>query len=104
MFSFFKPLKSINVNEIDHLLGSINLIDVREPYEYQNGHLPKAVNIPMSNLISTPEKYLDLTKEYYIICQAGSRSARTCNILKDKGFNVINVSGGTGGYIGKLDR
>ncbi|MDP4146419.1 MAG: rhodanese-like domain-containing protein [Bacillota bacterium] len=93
---------SIDVNVIDGLLGRVNLIDVREPYEYKSGHLPTAKNIPMNKIISDPGKYLDRSKRYYIICQSGGRSLRTCTFLWQKGYDVINVAGGTGSYRGKL--
>jgi rhodanese-related sulfurtransferase len=106
MFSFLtrSNVKSVNVNELDELFGKINLIDIREPYEYKSGHLPTAKNIPMDKIISEPQKYLDKSKEYHIICQSGGRSSRICSALKEKGFNIVNVSGGTGGYRGSLKR
>lgn len=106
MFPFMKKssVKSVDVNEIDNLSKEIELIDIREPYEYNAGHLPKAKNIPMDMILSQPEKYLDKEKEYHIICHSGSRSSMACGILKDCGFNIINVAGGTGRYKGKLDR
>lgn len=103
-FLFKSKFDSIDVNKIDELLGKINLIDVREPNEYKSGHLSTAKNIPLNRIISEADRYLDRSKEYYIICQSGGRSSRACGILKDKGFNVINVSGGTGSYRGKLER
>jgi rhodanese-related sulfurtransferase len=105
MFQFMSrnAVKSIEVNEIDELLGKIDLIDIREPYEYKGGHLPTAKNIPMDTILEQPEKYLDKSKEYHIICQSGARSSRTCGILKENGFSIINVAGGTGRYRGRLE-
>lgn len=106
MFSLFSRsnVKSINVNDLEELLGKINLIDIREPYEYKSGHLLTAKNIPMDKIISDSDKYLDKSKEYHIICQSGGRSSRTCKELKRKGFNIVNVSGGTGSYKGQLKK
>lgn len=103
-FLFNNDVKSIGVNEIDNLIGKINLIDIREPYEYKAGHLPTAKNIPMDKIISEAEKYLDGSKEYYIVCHSGARSSRACGILERKGYNVTDVIGGTGRYRGKLER
>lgn len=52
MFSILKKHKGkvINVNEIDSLIGNIELIDVRERNEYNNGHIKTSVNIPLSEL------------------------------------------------------
>lgn len=106
MFSLFSrnKVKSINVNDLEEIIGKISLIDIRESYEYKSGHLPTAKNIPMDKIISDSDKYLDKSKEYHIICQSGGRSSRTCKELSRKGFNVVNVSGGTGGYKGHLKK
>lgn len=105
MFSVFnKNYKSVNVNELENKLKSIDLIDIREPYEYKSGHLPNAKNIPIENIISNPDKYLNKDKEYYIICQSGARSSRACSALDKEGYKIINVSGGTGSYNGNLEK
>jgi len=102
MFNFLKNdySKVINVNDIDDLIGKVELIDIREPYEYKGGSLKTAKNIPMGNLLSSPEKYLSKDKTYYIMCQSGGRSGRTTRTLAKQGFNVINVAGGIGSYVG----
>ena len=102
MFEFLKKenVKVINVNEIDNLIGKIELIDIREDYEYKGGSIKSAKNIPMGNLLNEADKYLSKDKEYYIMCQSGGRSARACNSLTKEGFNVTNVSGGMGSYVG----
>lgn len=102
MFGLFKKEsgKVINVNDIDELIGKVDLIDIREKYEYAGGSIKSAKNIPMGELLNNPEQYLNKTKEYYIMCQSGGRSARACNTLTSQGFNVVNVSGGMGSYVG----
>ncbi len=102
MFSLLKrdTRKTIHVNEMDNLLGTVELIDIREPYEYKSGSLKTAKNIPMGNLLETPEKYLSKERTYYIMCQSGGRSSRTCSILAKNGYDVVNVSGGMGSYVG----
>lgn len=92
--------KVIHVNDIDRLLGNIELIDIREPYEYQMGSIVSAKNIPMGNLINEPDKYLSKENEYYIMCQSGGRSEMTCQVLENQGYQVINVAGGVGSYVG----
>lgn len=92
--------KVINVNDIDNLLGKVELIDIREPFEHKKGAIKTSKNIPMGEITENPEKYLEKEKEYYIVCQSGGRSARTCKALTSKGFNVIDVAGGYGSYLG----
>ncbi|BCN30680.1 rhodanese-like domain-containing protein [Anaeromicropila herbilytica] len=101
MFSFLKQnTKTVNVNEIDQLLGKIELIDIREPYEYHTGAIQSAKNIPMDQLLATPQKYISKEKEYYIVCHSGGRSSMACNHLTKQGYQVINVIGGVGSYQG----
>lgn len=102
MFSFLKQDESsiINVNDMDNLIGKVELIDIREPFEYKKGSLKTAKNIPMNDLLADPGNYLSKDKTYYIMCQSGGRSGNTTRALKKQGFNVINVAGGIGSYVG----
>lgn len=102
MFDFLKKdnINVIHVNDVDSLIGNVELIDIREPFEYKSGTLRTAKNIPMGNLITNPEKYLLKDKKYYIMCQTGARSGRTTRVLAKKGFHVVNVAGGMGSYVG----
>lgn len=102
MFDLFKKdgIEAVNVNDLDPLIGKISLIDVREPYEYEAGNIKTAKNIPMAKLLGDTDKYLDKQKTYYIMCQSGARSSRTSRMLANKGYHVINVSGGMGSYVG----
>lgn len=102
MFDFLKKDKSnvIHVNDMDNLIGKVELIDIREAYEYKSGSIQTAVNIPMGNLITSPVKYLDKDKTYYIMCQSGGRSSMAVRELKKLGYDVINVAGGMGAYVG----
>lgn len=103
MLNFFKkdPSKVIRVNEIDELIGAVELIDIREPDEFKGGSIKTAKNIPMGNLLAAPNKYLSKDKTYYIMCQSGSRSGMATRMLRKQGFTVINVVGGIGSYSGK---
>lgn len=102
MFGLLKKeeCKMINANDIDELIGEIELIDIREPYEYLGGSIKSAKNIPMQKLISEPSKYLKDDKTYYLMCLSGARSSRTCRYLTKLGYDVVNVVGGYGSYVG----
>lgn len=102
MFGFLKKdsSKVINVNDMDNLIGKVELIDIREPFEYKLGSLKTAINIPMGNLLSDPENYLRKDETYYIMCQSGARSSSATRTLTKHGYNVINVSGGIVSYVG----
>lgn len=102
MLGFFKidTGKKISVNELDNLIGKVNIIDIREPYEYKGGSLLTAKNIPMGDLVNVPSKYLSKDKTYYIMCHSGGRSNRTCNYLLKQGYDVIDIDGGFASYTG----
>ncbi len=102
MIGFLKRENSqvIHVNDLDNLIGKIELIDIREPYEYKSGSIKTAKNIPMGNLLENPEKFLMKDKTYYIMCQSGGRSGRTTKLLEKQGFQVVDVAGGMGSYVG----
>lgn len=77
---------------------NINLLDVRAPGEYKDGHIEGSVNIPAPDL-RTRYKELDKSKHYYIICSTGHRSGTACSILHQNGFEKItNIGGGMTGY------
>lgn len=68
-------------------------IDVREPEEFNTGHVDGAINLPMSELMSGFHQLDDVPKdtELVLYCRTGSRSNATMNFLKAKGFNnVVN--------------
>ncbi len=73
--------------------GTYLVLDVREPFEYQAGHYEGAVNIPLPHL-RTRLNELPVDKEIRIYCGVGQRSYYAVRILKQKGYNVKNISGG----------
>ena len=65
--------KKITVVALETLIAqhnNIHLIDVREEHEYRGGHIPGAINLPLSQLSHKFEQ-LDKNKEYYLVCQRG---------------------------------
>ncbi len=78
------------------------IVDVRETDEYARGHIPGAVNFPLSDLGSDFTQ-LDKNTDYYLVCQSGGRSAMAAEFLSEQGFNVTNVMGGTGSWMGPLE-
>lgn len=70
------------------------IIDVRESYEWQEGHIPGARHIPLGSLAQHFDK-LDKTKEIVTVCRSGHRSMMAANALQRAGFTqVSNMSGG----------
>ena len=76
------------------------LVDVREADEFQSGHIPGAVNVPLSGISKTA---LPKEKPLYLYCLRGTRSRRAAGILKKMGYAAISI-GGVRGYKGTLER
>lgn len=72
------------------------IVDVREPDEYKQGHIPRAINVPLSALptrLKDIEKYKQ--KPVILCCASGQRSARSALVLRKHGFNSVhNLAGG----------
>ncbi|BCS96787.1 hypothetical protein DSLASN_24190 [Desulfoluna limicola] len=94
---FFMPVKSIKPERAKEMMASGDgwvLLDVREPSEYDEGHLEGSVHMP---LFDTGKRAMELQKEGAILvyCRSGSRSKLASRILAAKGFDeVYNIEGG----------
>ena len=70
------------------------LLDVREEYEYQDGHIKGAINIPLREILEKKDT-LPKDKDIYVYCRSGHRSADAVNFLKSLGFEKVhNIEGG----------
>ena len=70
------------------------LLDVREDYEYQDGHIKGAVNLPLREILEKKDT-LPKDKDIYVYCRSGHRSADAVNFLKSLGFEKVhNIEGG----------
>ncbi|WLR42649.1 sulfurtransferase TusA family protein [Bacillus carboniphilus] len=80
----------------------IFVLDVREPGEYERGHIPQALSIPLGELENRFNE-LNNQDQLYVVCQSGNRSNHACKILTNKGFeHVVNVVPGMSGWNGKV--
>jgi len=70
------------------------LLDVREEYEYEEGHVKGAVNLPLREILSQKDS-LPKDRDIYVYCRTAHRSADAVNFLKSLGFDKVhNVEGG----------
>ncbi len=71
------------------------VLDVREPEEYERGHIPAARNLPLRSIIEAAPS-LDRERPLFLVCRSGRRSTRAMNWLLELGFpRVCNLKGGT---------
>ncbi len=75
------------------------LVDVRTPEEWEAGHVPGAVHIPMREIQGRlAELEPHKSDPIYVICASGGRSSRVSEMLRSQGFKAVNVAGGTNGW------
>jgi rhodanese-related sulfurtransferase len=72
------------------------IVDVREPYEWKEGHIPGAIHIPLGSL-SRRLQELHPSREVVAVCRSGSRSLTAARIMQQGGFS--HVSSMTGGMM-----
>lgn len=77
------------------------LLDVRMNMEYDDEHIPDALNIPLDELRKRYAE-LDTSKEYYVYCLGGARSASATFLLQSQGFKAKSIKGGLGAWMGPL--
>jgi rhodanese-related sulfurtransferase len=76
--------------------GSIAIVDVREPHEFAAGHIPGAINQPLSSF--EPDE-LPSGKPIVLVCQVGGRSAKALQQARAAGVgNISHYAPGTGGW------
>ena len=80
------------------------IIDVRTPAEYQEGHIPGVVNIPLDELERRAGE-VPKDKKVVLICRTGNRSAQGTKLLRGKGFtNVYNSTAGMSSWKGPVEK
>ena len=100
MFLFKRTDINEAVNECTGTPGAV-LLDVREPDEFRSGHIPGAVNIPLSKIrgIGVPKD-----TPLFVYCLRGTRSLRAARILTRMGYGKTRSSGGITAYRGKTEQ
>src|SRR5213595_1160104 len=73
------------------------LLDVREPDEWEAGHVPGALHIPLGEL-SARYLEIDCGSEVYVICRSGRRSDHAARARAGAGWRALNVSDGMIGW------
>ena len=74
------------------------LIDVRQPYEWDAGHIDGAELVPLEELPAKAAE-LDRDREVVLQCRSGSRSAFATAALREAGFDAFNLAGGLQAWV-----
>ncbi|WP_084221868.1 MULTISPECIES: rhodanese-like domain-containing protein [Mesobacillus] len=97
-----KILKTLSEEEFKAGYRKAQLIDVREPNEFANGHILGARNIPLTQL-KARLKEIRPDKPVYLYCQSGSRSGRAAQLLHKNGCkDLSHLEGGFKKWGGKI--
>ena len=98
-------VKDIEPRELHNIMQSCStggcpvVVDVREPWEYRQGHVPGAILMPLGQLSGRVTE-LDPERPVAVICASGSRSQSAAALLGQKSFKTIyNVVGGTSAWM-----
>ncbi len=87
-------IKTVQGTAFDMFAPGVQIVDVREPHEVEQGAVPGAVNIPL-NTVRDKVKDLDTSRPVVVYCRGGQRSYNAVRILQANGFDkVYNWSGG----------
>jgi rhodanese-related sulfurtransferase len=95
MLTLTPEVTEVDVDALERRAPDAVVLDVREPEEYAQGHVPGALSLPQADLASrldgVPRDHL-----LYTICHSGRRSLNAARFLKQTGYSeVLNVRGGT---------
>tara|TARA_B100000780_G_scaffold278823_1_gene253851 strand:+ start:2095 stop:3474 length:1380 start_codon:yes stop_codon:yes gene_type:complete len=87
-------IDSVSANELEKIISSISLIDVRKKGERNNGYLSESISMPLDDF-KDDIKEIDKKKKHFIHCAGGYRSMIAASLLKRNGFmSIVDVSGG----------
>jgi len=103
---FLTPTRSMSADQAKDAMaskkeGTYLLLDVRQPHEYDSGHIPGAKLLPLPRLTDHLSE-LDPEKPTFVYCAVGGRSRVAAQLLSGQGFkDVINMQGGIAAWEGK---
>lgn len=95
-------IREVTPADTAKIRDKVTIIDVREPHEYEAGHIPGAINIPRGVLEFRIDQFTDLQdrdREIVLQCQGGGRSALATVTMQELGYkHVSNLAGGFGAW------
>ncbi|MBI2940544.1 MAG: rhodanese-like domain-containing protein [Chloroflexi bacterium] len=97
-----EPFVRVDIARGRELIGQgIQVVDVREPGEYAEGHIPSARLVPLNTFLQQPQKHVTAGPVLFV-CAVGVRSALACEMAAAIGVaDVYNLEGGTREWINR---
>ncbi len=96
-----EPFTRVTVAQVKHMIesGNVQLVDVTEPREYEQRHLPGAINISVHYVYPRRDE-LSPDRDIVFVCPVGVRSALACEMAAAAGFTrLYNMEGGIEAWI-----
>ena len=88
-----RKVSDVDVQEVARLgEGGAVLVDVREDDEWDAGHAPDAVHVPLGEVGKAAGRFAG--RQVIVVCRGGNRSAKAAKTLAAAGVDVTNVAGG----------
>jgi len=91
-------IKKISVHELHKKIGKVNIIEIRESCEVNGGKIPTSEIVLSIGIQMNADVFLNKNTLYYVACLSGYGNYRVVKMLQEKGYNVINIEGGTMEY------
>lgn len=88
-----------SVQGVHGRLDEIQLVDCREPYEWEAGRVEGAIHIPLNDIMAGAGGDLDPATPVSVICRSGNRSELATMMLQARGFEAYNVEGGMEAWV-----
>lgn len=89
-----QQIPEVEVSALDaELPDDLFVLDVREPFEWEAGHIDGSTHIPMMSLPSRVQE-LPADQQILVVCRTGSRSAQVTMFLANSGVDAVNLGGG----------
>jgi rhodanese-related sulfurtransferase len=87
-------------HELFEKRDEVQILDVREPYEWDAGHIDGSVHIPLAQVMAGQEQgQLDAVRPVVVVCKSGTRSELAALMLQARGFKAENFEGGAEAWI-----
>ena len=96
-----EPFTRLSVAEVKDMVenGRVQVVDVRESWEYEKGHIPGAEHIAVASVFARRTE-LSRDKDIVFVCAVGQRSALACEMAAAAGLTrLYNLEGGTEAWI-----
>jgi rhodanese-related sulfurtransferase len=85
-----------DVRELFEHRDQYQVLDVREAYEWDAGHIEEAVHVPLADVMAgRGTEQLDTSRPVVVVCRTGNRSELASVMLRARGFQAHNLEGGT---------